>query len=305
MIDVAVILNPGSGGATEAAGSEIVELFARHGRTATLFAASEQAPIAERARAAAQSGCRLAVAAGGDGTVNAVASAVVARDIPLGVLPIGTLNHFAKDLGMPLGLPEAVQVLATGVARRVDVGEVNGRIFLNNSSLGMYPRIVRLRDRYRESGLGKWFAALWATLTVMRRRPFLGVRISAGEETVLRRTPFVFVGNNEYRMAGLHAASRESLSSGHLALYVMHAHHRRNLLGLGMRVLWRGVDRVDELELFRVTEAIVETRRSRLQIALDGEVATLHAPLVFRCRPGALAVVAPWSAAGPGLPSGA
>ncbi len=301
---MAVILNPASGGgAADAVGLELVELFARYGRTATLFAASGGTTIGEQARVAAQSGCRLVVAAGGDGTVNVVASAALARDIPFGVLPIGTLNHFAKDLGMPLELPEAVRVLATGGTRRVDVGEVNEHIFLNNSSLGVYPRIVQLRDRYRETGLGKWFAALWATLAVLRRRPFLGVRIRTGDETVLRRTPFVFVGNNEYRMAGLHAASRDSLAGGYLALYVMHARHRRSLLRLGIQVLWRGVAGVDELELIPVTEATIETRRSRLRVALDGEVMLLQSPLVYRCRPGALAVVAPWPAGGTGLPS--
>jgi diacylglycerol kinase family enzyme len=301
VIDVAVVLNPGAGaGATDATQREIAELFARHGRVATLFPASERSPIGEQARAAVEAGCQLVVAAGGDGTANAVATAALPRALPLGVLPIGTLNHFARDLGMPSGLPEAVQVLASGSMRRVDVGEVNGRIFLNNSSLGVYPRVVELRNRHRETGLGKWITALWATLVVVRRRPFLGVRIRVGEDAIARRTPFVFVGNNEYRMMGLHAASRDSLSGGHLALYVMHAGHRRSLLWLAAEVLWRGVDRVDELELFRVGEATVETRRPRLQVAIDGEVVALASPLIYRCRPGALTVIAPE----PGLPSG-
>ena len=295
VVDVAVILNPGSGtGADEEARrTEIVERFAAHGRRATIFAAGPDAPIDQQARAAVEAGCRVAVAAGGDGTVNAVAAAVVDREIPLAVLPTGTLNHFAKDLGIPLELPEAVRVACEGAVRTVDAGEVNGRIFLNNSSIGVYPRIVELRNRYGGRGAAKWLAALWATLAVLRRRPFLGVRIRTDDEVAVRRTPFVFVGNNEYRMVGLNAASRDSLSDGLLAVYVMRGSHRTGVLGLAWRVLWRGVDGVDELELLKVAEVEIETRRDRLQVSLDGEVVVLQSPLAYRIRPAALRVLAP------------
>jgi diacylglycerol kinase family enzyme len=139
--------------------------------------------------------------------------------------------------------------------------------------------------------MGKWIAALWATLTVLRRRPFMAVRIRTPEETLLRRTPFVFVGNNEYRMSGIDAGSRESLTGGRLALYVMHAERRRSLLLLGWRVVLQGVDRVRELELFQVEEAVIETR-GRVGVALDGEVRAMTPPLTYRIRPLALTVVA-------------
>jgi diacylglycerol kinase family enzyme len=293
VIDVAVILNPTSGSVGDATSERIVELFAAEGRSATVLAAGPGRTVADQARAAVEAGCRLAVAAGGDGTVNAVATAVLGRDIPLGVLPMGTLNHFAKDLGLPLELAEAVRVAALGTMRRVDVGQVNGRVFLNNSNIGVYPRVVELRRRWESTGLGKWVAALWASLVVLRRRAFMGVRIRTTDDTVVRLTPFVFVGNNEYRMVGLHGASRESLSGGRLALYVMHASRRRSLLVLAWQVLWRGVEQVRELELFLVAEATVETRRRRLQVALDGEVAVLASPLVYRIFPLALPVMGP------------
>jgi diacylglycerol kinase family enzyme len=295
VIDIAVVLNPGSGAdADEAARrQEIVEQFASRGRTATIFGATPEAPVDAQARAAVAAGGRVIVAVGGDGTVNAVAAAVVDRDIPLGVVPTGTLNHFAKDMGIPLELPEAVGVACEGAVRRVDVGEVNGRIFLNNSSIGVYPRIVELRNRHGGRGAAKWIAALWATLAVLRRRPFVGVRIRTDDEVVVRRTPFVFVGNNEYKMVGLSAGSRDSLSDGLLAVYLMRGSHRSGVLGLAWRVLWRGVDGVDELELLKVTNAEIETRRHRLQVSLDGEVAVLESPLAYRIRPAALGVLAP------------
>ena len=294
MIDVAVILNPTSGSANpDTMPERIVELFAAEGRAATVLAAGPGRTLADQARAALEAGCRIAVAAGGDGTVNAVATALLGRDVPLGVLPTGTLNHFAKDLGLPLDLAEAVHVAARGTVRRVDVGQVNGRVFLNNSSIGVYPKVVELRSRWESTGLGKWVAALWASLVVVRRRPFMGVRIRTADETVVRLTPFVFVGNNEYRMVGLRAASRESLTDGRLALCVMHASLRRSLLLLAWEVLWRGVDQVRELELFLVSEATVETRRRHLQVSLDGEVALLASPLEYRILPLALPVMGP------------
>jgi diacylglycerol kinase family enzyme len=209
------------------------------------------------------------------------------------VLPTGTLNHFAKDMGIPLELPEAARVACEGVVRRVDVGEVNGRVFLNNSSIGVYPRIVELRNRHGGRGAAKWIAALWATLAVLRRRPFVGVRIRTDDEVVVRRTPFVFVGNNEYKMVGLSAGSRDSLSDGLLAVYLMRGSRRSGVLGLAWRVLWRGVEGVDELELLKVTDAEIETRRHHLQVSLDGEVIVLESPLTYRVRPAALGVLAP------------
>ena len=293
MLDVAIILNPGSGGGNgDELAAHLIQLFAAAGREATVLAAGPGRTLTDQIRRAVDEGCRIAVAAGGDGTVNALASAVAGTEIPLGILPIGTLNHFAKDLGIPLDLEQAVRVITQGARRQVDVGEVNGTAFVNNSSLGVYPRIVALRGRRHASGLGKWIAALWATLTVLRRRPFMGVRIQTPEETLLRRTPFVFVGNNEYQMTGIKAGSRQSLTGGRLAVYVMHAERRRSLLLLGWRVLLRGVDRVPELELFLVEEAVIETRR-RVGVALDGEVRTMAPPLAYRIRPLALTVMAP------------
>jgi len=292
VIDVAVILNPAAGtDDPDGTSGRIAELFAAQARAATILPAMPGRSILDQARAAAGAGYRVVVAAGGDGTVNGVAAGILGSDVPLGVLPMGTLNHFAKDLGLPLELDEAVGVVCRGAVRRVDVGEVGGRIFLNNSSIGVYPRLVELRRRREATGAGKWVAALWASLVVLRRRPFMGVRIRTADDAILRRTPFVFVGNNEYRMIGLRAASRESMTGGRLALYVMHASRRRSLLLLAGQILWRGAHRTSELELFLVSDVTVETRRDRLRVSLDGELAVLTSPLEYRMLPLALPVL--------------
>ncbi len=292
MARIAVVLNARAGkGGAEAVRQRIEELLAAAGRSPTVTIAADGASVAAAARRAVEEGCDILVAGGGDGTVSAAAASVVGTRIPLGVLPLGTLNHFAKDLGIPLELEAAVAVVLAEKIRPIDVGEVNGRVFLNNSSLGVYPSIVRMRAALQASGLGKWVAALWATLAVLRRRPFLSVRILTPERTLIRRTPFVLVGNNEYRMVGLHPAARDSLADGKLAVYLMNAERRRGLLLLGWRVLLQGADRVEELELLRVNEATVETRRGRIPVALDGEVAQLVSPLHYRCRSNALRVL--------------
>jgi len=294
---IAVVRNATSGNGTAPKAAErLKEIFAEAGREARITLATAGNEINPAMRRAVEAGCETLVAGGGDGTINCGASAVLGRGIPLGVLPLGTLNHFAKDLGIPLDLDEAAKVVLEGVVCKVDVGEVNGRIFLNNSSLGVYPAIVRLREKYRATLRGKWIAALWAGLTVLRRRPFMAVRIVAEGEAIVRRTPLVLVGNNEYQMSGIHAGSRESLARGRLALYVLNAEQRPGLLRLTWEVLLKGAERVKEVDLITVEEATVETRRRRLQVAADGEVFTLDAPLNYRIKPGALRVYVPEAA---------
>lgn len=289
-----MILNAASGtGAASRGVSDIAQRLARAGRDGTITTVRGGRALRRAAQSALEAGCDALVAGGGDGTVSALASVTVGSEVPLGVLPLGTLNHFARDVGIPLDLEEALDVILAGRTRSVDVGEVNGRIFINNASLGVYPRIVQLRERYREKGLGKWFAALWAGLAVLRRRPFMTVRIRTAEEDIVRRTPAVLVGNNPYETAGLSMGSRSSLNQGVLALYVMNADARVSLLRLAWQVWRKGAERVREVDCLLADEALIQATRPALRAALDGEVVGLETPLGFRSRPGALRVLVP------------
>jgi YegS/Rv2252/BmrU family lipid kinase len=291
---VAVVLNAASGhGKAKKDSDRLQELFEAAGREARIDLARNGAELRRLVGEAVESGCDTLVAGGGDGTINTAASAVVGRNITLGVLPLGTLNHFAKDLGIPLNLDEAAKIILNGNWCRVDVGEVNGRIFLNNSSLGVYPLIVRLRERYRATLRGKWLAAFWAALTVMRRNPFMAVKLHVEGQEMIRRTPLLMVANNEYRTTGVHAGTRASIVDGRLALYVLNAERRPGLLGLALKTLVEGAERVKELDLFTVEQIAVETRRRHLQVALDGEVVTLDSPLHYQNRAQALRVFVP------------
>ena len=169
----------------------LAKIFEANGVSAEITLAESGVKVAELAREAARGDWTVIVAGGGDGTINAVASAVVGSDKVLGVLPLGTLNHFARDLKIPNDLDLAARAIISGQTISVDVGEVNGRIFLNNSSLGLYPTIVLEREKKQRLGSGKWPAFVWAAVTVFRRYPFLDVRLSVDGKEFRRRTPFV------------------------------------------------------------------------------------------------------------------
>ena len=237
---------------------------------------------------------RALVAAGGDGTVNAVAAMAIEHDLPLGVLPLGTLNHFARDLDIPEDVDDAVQVIAAGVERRVDVATANDRLFLNNASIGMYATMVVDRERQqRRLGRGKWSALLRATLAALRDPHPFEVTIEVGGRTICRRTPFLFVGNNDYEVQGADAGSRARLDDGMLSLYVLHPTTAAGLLWLALRTLLRGVAGARDLDAFSAPRVEVQARGPRLRVARDGEVDEMQPPVRFAVRPRVLRVYAP------------
>ena len=240
------------------------------------------------------------VAGGGDGTLNAVASHLVGTDVALGVLPLGTLNHFAKDLGIPADLDAALHIAVTGETIQVDVGEVNGHIFLNNSSLGLYPDAVREREKQQSRlGRGKWLAFLWAIVGVLRRYPFLSIHMTLDGKAHFHRTPFVFIGNNEYRMEGFNIGERSGIAAGTLNLYTAERTGRWGLVRLGLHAIFGRLKQVKDFRAVLAREILITThpqhhrRHRRLRVAIDGEVLLLETPLKYRVRPGALRVIVP------------
>lgn len=293
---VEVIVNSSAGADDkEEARVSLAEAFASAGVEARITMTDDGGEALEIARCAAEEECARVIAGGGDGTVSAIASTLIGTDKTLGVLPLGTFNHFAKDLGIPLDLREAAEVAANGRVTEVDVGEVNGRIFINNSSVGLYPSIVRRRERQQERlGRSKFAAFIFALFSVLRRYPFLTVRLKADGETLIRRTPFIFIGNNEYTMDGLKIGGRERLDAGRLSLYVTHRTSRFGLFLLALRALLGRLREAKDFDALTAREIWIETRRpKRLRVATDGEVSMMQTPLHYRVRPRALRVVAP------------
>ena len=245
-------------------------------------------------RAAAEDNVDAIVAAGGDGTISAVAAALAGTDVPLGVIPAGTLNHFAKDLGLPLAVSPAARVIAAGHTTKVDVAEVNGGAFINNSSIGLYPQIVRERENLRQRlGRSKWIAMLMALIAVFRRYPTLRVRIGVGDQTVLRTTPMVFVGNNRYEMNLTSLGRRQRLDGGELCVYFANRTGRFGLFRLALRALFGRLEQAKDFDTLFAPEVWIETPKHELRVALDGEVVRLPPPLHYRIRPGDLRVLVP------------
>lgn len=293
---VHIILNAlaGTSDSTQTKQQHLIDLFRQQGVEPHIVLVQNGRDILDLVRCAVHARSQTIVAGGGDGTINAVASALVGTDVALGILPLGTLNHFAKDLGIPLDIAGAVQTILNGRVVRVDVGDVNGRIFINNSSLGLYPSIVRHRlNQQKRYGRGKWLALVWATLAVLPRHPFLRVRLCLDGTDIVRRTPFVFVGNNVYQMDALNLGSRPQLDAGTLSLYTAQPIGRFGLLKLVVRLLLGQLHGREDFSAFTAQDIVIKIRRNRVRVATDGEITILKTPLHYRIRPGALRVIVP------------
>jgi len=258
----------------------------------------EASAIEARARAAmaeADAGpLEAIVVGGGDGSIRTVAAVLAGTDVALGVLPLGTLNHFAKDLGIPLDIDGAVEVIASAAGRRVDVGDVNGELFLNNSSVGIYPYMVLDRDRRQSTeGRGKWIAMALALVRALKRFPRRRLVVAAEGTVRAYRTPILFVGNNEYDINFLSLGRRGQLDQGTLHLYVARPRNAVALFWLAVRAAFGMAHRAEALDSLTAASADIRSRASRLTVALDGEVRTLPTPLRYRSQPGALIVLAP------------
>jgi diacylglycerol kinase family enzyme len=239
------------------------------------------------------------VVGGGDGSIRTVAHVLTGTDIPLGILPLGTLNHFGRDLGIPTAMTDAVALIAAGQTRLVDVGEVNGQTFINNSSIGLYPYLVLERDRRRRRhGLSKWAAMTLAGFRVLRHLPMRRLTICAEGSIEPCRSPSVFIGNNEYSLAAPAFGTRERLDGGELCIYIAKSQSRLGLFKLACRAILGRLVQPRDLRAMTVSKAEIRSRSSRLLVAFDGEVEVLRPPLHYRTRPGALRVFVPTDARG-------
>ncbi len=244
-------------------------------------------------RDAWQQGVDAIIIAGGDGTVNCAAQVAVESDIVLGVLPMGTFNHFAKDLGMTADLAAAVKFLSDAQVTSIDVGEVNGKIFVNNASIGVYPKMVGERDDIRaRRGWGKIRAAPVAVVRTLRRLPVSRLRLTVDDAApAVIATPFLFVGNGLFDEHGERVGQRTSLTDHRLGVYVIATTSPWRLIVNAMRARVGGVDAAPRMDRRVGETVVVDADRPALELALDGEPTELVVPLVFRSRVGALRVL--------------
>ena len=233
----------------------------------------------------------LVVIGGGDGTLGRMAGILAEKGSTLGILPLGTRNHLARELGVPLDIPGAAALIASGTTRKIDLARVNGQAFVNNASIGLYPQLVRERE---QRDTPKWLATLPATIAALRRVKHhrLNLAIPGNDSNIV--TPMLFVGNNRYTLEAGQLGTREALDGGVLSVFAVASRRRWALIGFAIRTLFGHADR--DRDFAAIAEAPsfeVSGRSDDIDIALDGEVMTLDMPLRFECQSGALTVAAP------------
>lgn len=288
--DIVVIVNRSSGCGHGSSTVAAIEAELRALGQIPHVTCVDSGAIRQAVEHAIKDGARVVAIGGGDGTLSTAASALVDTEATLGILPMGTLNHFAKDQQIPLDLTGALRTLVMGRVKPVDVGEVNGRVFINNSSLGIYPDIVRLRGRL---GFGKWTGLAAATWMVLRRGSTLSIKVAAEPGVRSYRTPFAFIGNNEYVVEGFEMGTRKSMQAGQLCIYTSRLTGRVGLFRLAFRSLFRYLRANHDFDTVIARDFVIETRHRQLRVAVDGEISMQDTPLHYRSRAAALRVMVP------------
>jgi diacylglycerol kinase family enzyme len=219
-------------------------------------------------------------AIGGDGTLSAVGACLAGSEAVFLPLPGGTLNHFIKDLGIPVDLEEALAKVKHSRVFLTDVAMVNNHLFINNSSIGLYPSSLSVRNELKPF-LGKWLATVVAVL-----KAFLYFRtyvVTIENETF--HAPFVFIGNNTYVIDKLGVAERRRLDEGMLSIFIARTTSRWRLLKIVFLTFVGKVGQLNEFEVRQVKSLTVRTKTKRLRVAYDGELVMLRSPLYYEVCP--------------------
>jgi diacylglycerol kinase family enzyme len=293
-LKVIVVVNRGGGSAARAE-ERIREAFEGTGVETDVRLVEPGQLDRSCAEVAEAKGVDALVAAGGDGTISTAAGAVAGTGFPLGILPMGTLNHFARDAGIPLDLKQAAAAIAAGRTRPVDAAEVNGRVFVNNSAVGLYPMLVREREaQQRRLGRTKRAAMLVAAARALWRFSSRRLTLHIAGMKAPVETPLLFVGNNKYETGLLGLGRRAAIDKGELCIYAPLAASRLAFVWLSLRAVFGRPDRQrDFLTVEGIEEAGIDSPRPRLMVALDGEARLLETPLRYRVRTGALKLIVP------------
>lgn len=298
---ICILLNPGSGKQGDARLDETVHAFAQvHPDRVKVHELREAEAPDAAARAAVEDGYGTIVAAGGDGTIGAVADALHGTDARLGILPMGTFNFFARGLGIPLDIEQALALLLEGRARPVTVAEVNGKLFLNNASLGVYPAILEMReDVYRRWGRSQ-IAAYWSVLlTLVGFRRARTVRVVVDGKRRRRKTPLIFVAHSAYQLEEFGLDGADYIRNGAFAVFLAPDVGRWGLLKYAILLMGRSMTQNRDFELLHGHEVDVEGQ-GRWLVARDGEREKMRAPIRFRQRRDALQVITPDAREGAG-----
>lgn len=254
-----------------------------------------EAKLEDQIMEAWEGGCTTVVAAGGDGTISSIVDALLRLQIPakLGVLPIGTFNHFAKDLAIPTDIEAALRIVKAGHTTLIDIAKVNDRHFINNSSIGLYSYIVKERESLEHKGLHKW-VALFSVLVGLSTRHFAyDVRFGALESASRKKISNIFIGNNIYTIEGPRAGTRARLSEGKLFVAILNSMHGFEMVRFLYKSIIKAALADKDLNVVGLAECVIESNKKTIRVAYDGETMMMVPPLRYTILPKVLSVIVP------------
>ncbi|WP_180111154.1 diacylglycerol kinase family protein [Acinetobacter sp. YH12136] len=282
---------------------ELLHVLSQHGFEIQLFEMGEIAnfdqlmqQVLARHQAAHLSG--VVVAAGGDGTLNAVAAKLKGTHIPMGILPLGTFNYVARLLNIPLDLIEAAQVIATGTTRAVHVAQINQHIYLNNASLGLYPLFIQKRERYNQY-LGRLpLHAYTSGLDVLiRDRKELKLKIAVDGKLYPLKTPLIFFGNNQLQLSEMNLRIAQAAEQGKVAGVVVAKSDKLTLFKILWQMIQGKLDQASDVYSFAADQVVIHSTQTQLTVAIDGEIVKMRPPLHISVQKNALNIKVPHAVA--------
>lgn len=302
-----IVLNTGSGrGDAQALQDIIRRVLDEAGRRYQLMPIDDPSRLVDTAREAvalAREAGGIVVAAGGDGTLNAVAGQVLGQGVPFGILPQGTFNYFGRRYGISQDTEAALRGLLGGELRPVQVGLLNGRLFLVNASLGLYPQLLEDREAYKQRFGRSRLVALWSGLVTLMRAPRqLSLRLDYEGRVRDLRSPTLVVGNNRLQLEHIGIDPAE-LDRGHLVAMAARPVGTLALYGLLLRGLFSRLGEAEHVVSFAFDRLMVSIRgRRRVKVAMDGEISWMDTPLEFKVSDTPLPLVVPVAAPEEGRP---
>jgi diacylglycerol kinase family enzyme len=291
-----IVFNQGSGKAEGPTATQLRRLTDDIiGPGVEILEVSRKAGPAQLAQWAVDQGCGTVAAAGGDGTIAGVASALNGTGVALGVLPLGTFNYFARGLDIPQDAAAALEVLRDGTLRALGTGTINGQLFLNNASIGVYPAILKERETlYSRWGRSR-LIAYWSVLSGISalRSPYqLDLTIDGALHQV--RTALLFVANSAYQLNAFNLDGAEAVRDGQLAIFTSKAQTRGEMMRHAVNLMRGATLNGREFDLWTGRDIDVSIRRRRkVLVARDGEKAPMPAPFKIQHNADALRVIAP------------
>jgi diacylglycerol kinase family enzyme len=290
---ICVLANPGSGLASRDS-SALTSAMQVFGPNVPLRRLTDGETFEHAVEQALADGYTTLVAAGGDGTVTAIAHALTGHEASLGILPLGTFNFVSRGLGLPEDPAAAARAILAGHPHRISVGAVNGQVFLNNVSIGLYPRILAEREaayaRYGRFRLLAYWTVL-VTLIRAQRAPSLTIETEHGTRTL--RTPLVFIARSAYQLRRFGLSAQDMISDDCFAVFVALRESRWQLIKLALHLASRRLVPGTDVELLSARKITIRTPRRRPKVAFDGEKRRMLAPLTFEIREDALSIIIP------------